>query len=120
MAKKKIEPNTVIKFGMGSCFAAAFYVFYYTRFFADEGLTSLNVFTYGVVITFELSLTDTIMTKLSQKKIIWDDDGNVVLASAYGQYAAGLLGAGMSSPDEELLSYKTTGYTEGYYQLHML
>jgi hypothetical protein len=39
------------------------------------------------------------MTKLS--KIIWDDDGNVVLASAYGQYAAGLLGAGMSSPDEE-------------------
>jgi hypothetical protein len=25
----------------------------------------------------------------------------VVLASAYGQYAAGLLGAGMSSPDEE-------------------
>jgi POT family proton-dependent oligopeptide transporter len=40
------------------------------------------------------------MTKLSQK-IIWDDDGNVVLASAYGQYAAGLLGAGMSSPDEE-------------------
>jgi hypothetical protein len=26
---------------------------------------------------------------------------NVVLASAYGQYAAGLLGAGMSSPDEE-------------------
>jgi hypothetical protein len=25
------------------------------------------------------------MTKLSPK-IIWDDDGNVVLASAYGQY----------------------------------
>jgi hypothetical protein len=40
------------------------------------------------------------------KKIIWDDDGNVVLASAYGQYAAGLLGAGMSSPDEASLVTK--------------
>jgi hypothetical protein len=50
-------------------------------------------------------------------KIIWDDDGNVVLASAYGQYAAGLLGAGMSSPDEASLVTKLQGYTEGYYQL---
>jgi POT family proton-dependent oligopeptide transporter len=42
LAGKKIEPNTVIKFGIGFLFfAAAFYVFYYTRFFADaEGLTS--------------------------------------------------------------------------------
>jgi POT family proton-dependent oligopeptide transporter len=41
----------------------------------------------------------------------------VVLASAYGQYA-GLLGAGMSSPDEEAsLVTKLQGYTEGYYQL---
>jgi POT family proton-dependent oligopeptide transporter len=41
----------------------------------------------------------------------------VVLASAYGQYAAGLLG-GMSSPDEEAsLVTKLQGYTEGYYQL---
>jgi POT family proton-dependent oligopeptide transporter len=38
----------------------------------------------------------------------------VVLASAYGQYAAGLLGAGMSSPDEEAsLVTKLQGYTEG-------
>lgn len=40
------------------------------------------------------------------------------LASAYGQYAAGLLGAGMSSPDENAsLVTKLQGYTEGYYQL---
>ena len=40
------------------------------------------------------------------------------LASAYGQYAAGLLGAGMSSPDENAsLLTKLQGYTEGYYQL---
>jgi hypothetical protein len=36
------------------------------------------------------------MTKL--KKIIWDDDGNVVLASAYRRCC--WAGAGMSSPDE--------------------
>jgi POT family proton-dependent oligopeptide transporter len=40
------------------------------------------------------------------------------LASAYGQYAAGLLGAGMSSPDENASSItKLDGYTQGYYQL---
>lgn len=40
------------------------------------------------------------------------------LASAYGQYAAGLLGAGMSSPDENAsLPSKLEGYTHGYYQL---
>jgi hypothetical protein len=54
------------------------------------------VITFGAI---PISIGLSIMTKLS--KIIWDDDGNVVLASAYGQYAAGLLGAGMSSPDEE-------------------
>jgi hypothetical protein len=58
------------------------------------------MFYFGVLlITFgELSLSDrlSIMTKL--KKIIWDDDGNVVLASAYRQCCC--LGAGMSSPDE--------------------
>jgi POT family proton-dependent oligopeptide transporter len=40
------------------------------------------------------------------------------LASAYGQYAAGLLGAGMSSPDEHASAMvKLEGYTDGYYQL---
>jgi POT family proton-dependent oligopeptide transporter len=41
----------------------------------------------------------------------------VVLASAYGQYAAGLLGAGMSSPDEEASLVTKLQDTEGYYQL---
>src|SRR5690606_28168352 len=35
MAKKNIEPNTVVKFGLGFLFLAfAFYIFYSTRFFA--------------------------------------------------------------------------------------
>jgi POT family proton-dependent oligopeptide transporter len=41
----------------------------------------------------------------------------VVLASAWA-VLLGLLGAGMSSPDEEAsLVTKLQGYTEGYYQL---
>lgn len=125
MAKRKLEPNTVVKFGLGFLFlAAAFYVFYYTRFFADvEGLTSLNIFTLAyLVITFgELCLSPiglSIMTKLSPKRLSGMMMGMWFLASAYGQYAAGLLGAGMSSPDENAsLVTKLQGYTDGYYQL---
>ena len=125
MSKKKVEPNTVIKFGLGFLFLAlAFYVFYYTKFFADsKGLTSLNIFTLAYfVITFgELCLSPiglSIMTKLSPKRLSGMMRGMWFLASAYGQYAAGLLGAGMSSPDENAsLPSKLEGYTHGYYQL---
>lgn len=125
MAKRKIEPNTVVKFGIGFLFlAAAFYTFYYTRFFADlQGITSLNVFTLAyLIITFgELCLSPiglSIMTKLSPKRLAGMMMGMWFLASAYGQYAAGLLGAGMSSPDENASPLtKLQGYTDGYYQL---
>ncbi len=125
MAKRKIEPNTVIKFGVGFLFLAlAFYVFYYTRFFADaEGLTSLNIFTLAyLIITFaELALSPiglSIMTKLSPQRLSGMMMGLWFLASAYGQYAAGLLGAGMSSPDENASQVtKLQLYTEGYQQL---
>jgi POT family proton-dependent oligopeptide transporter len=125
LAKRKIEPNTVIKFGLGFLFlAAAFWVFYYTRFFANvEGITSLNIFTLAyLVITFgELCLSPiglSIITKLSPKNLGGMMMGMWFLASAYGQYAAGLLGAGMSSPDENAsVMTKLQGFTEGYYQL---
>ena len=58
------------------------------------------------------------MTKLSPKRLSGMMMGMWFLASAYGQYAAGLLGAGMSSPDEKAsLITKLQGYTQGYYQL---
>lgn len=125
LAKRKIEPNTVIKFGLGFLFlAAAFWVFYYTRFFANvEGITSLNIFTLAyLVITFgELCLSPiglSIITKLSPKNLGGMMMGMWFLASAYGQYAAGLLGAGMSSPDENAsIMTKLQGFTDGYYQL---
>lgn len=125
MAKKKIEPNTVVKFGLGFVFLAiAFFVFYYTRFFANvQGITSLDVFTLAyLVITFgELCLSPiglSIMTKLSPKKLQGVMMGMWFLASAYGQYVAGILGAGMTSPNENATAAeKLISYTEGYKQL---
>ncbi|CAN5471245.1 peptide MFS transporter [soil metagenome] len=125
MIKRKIEPNTVIKFGIGFLFlAAAFYAFYYTRFHAGpDGKTSLNIFTVAyLIITFgELCLSPiglSIMTKLSPKRLSGMMMGMWFLASAYGQYAAGLLGAGMSSPDKDAtLMVKLDSYTDGYKQL---
>lgn len=125
MAKKKIEPNTVVKFGLGFILlGAAFYTFYYTRFFANvEGITSLNLFTgaYFLVTIAELCLSPiglSTMTKLSPKRLGGMMMGLWFLASAYGQYAAGILGAGMSSDNNDAsLMTKLQNYTEGYYQV---
>jgi POT family proton-dependent oligopeptide transporter len=52
--KKKIEPNTVIKFGIGFLFLAAAFMCSTILGFADaEGLTSLNVFTLAYLVITE-------------------------------------------------------------------
>lgn len=125
MSKRKLEPNTIIKFGLGFIFLAiAFYVFYATRFFADEnGMTSLDMFTLAYfIITFgELCLSPiglSIMTKLSTKNLQGVMMGMWFLASAYGQYVAGILGAGMASANEDSSKLeKLNTYTDGYYDL---
>ncbi|RYZ55880.1 MAG: MFS transporter [Sphingobacteriales bacterium] len=125
MSKRRIEPNTVVKFGLGFLFLSlAFYVLYYTRFFANaQGITSLDVFTMAyLVITFgELCLSPiglSIMTKLSPKRLQGVMMGMWFLASAYGQYVAGILGAGLSSADENAsLHEKLMTFTEGYKSL---
>jgi POT family proton-dependent oligopeptide transporter len=125
MNAKKAEPNTVVKFGLGFLFLAlAFYVFYSTRFFANEqGVTSLDIFTLAYfIITFgELCLSPiglSIMTKLSPKPLQGVMMGMWFLASAYGQYVAGILGAGMSLASENAsLTEKLIAYTDGYKQL---
>ncbi len=125
LSKRNKEPNTVVKFGLGFLFLSlAFYTFYFTRFFADEnGMTSLDVFTLAYfIITFgELCLSPiglSIMTKLAPKPLQGVMMGMWFLASAYGQYAAGLLGAGMTSPKENASAVdKLISYTDGYQQL---
>lgn len=125
MAKRKSEPNTIVKFGLGFLFlSGGFYFFYATRFFANEqGLTSLNVFTFAwFIITFgELCLSPigmSIMTKLSPTKLQAVIMGMWFLASAYGQYFAGLLGANIANASDNSDNYqKLMVYTEGYKQL---
>lgn len=125
LAKKKLEPNTLIKFGIGFLFlSASFYIFYYTKFFANaKGITSLNVFAFAYFITTigELCLGPigmSIITKLSPKKLFGMMMGLWFLASAFGQLAAGKLGAEISQSNtgNDLVS-KLQSYTEGYYQL---
>lgn len=123
--KRKLEPNTIVKFGLGFLFlSGGFYIFYLTRFFSNaEGITSLNLFTLGwFVITFgELCLSPigmSIMTKLSPQKLQAVIMGMWFLASAYGQYFAGLLGANIAEASENASNYeKMNVYTEGYGQL---
>lgn len=125
MGKRKIEPNTVVKFGLGFLFlAGGFYVFYYSKFFANaNGMTSLDLFTFGwFVITFgELCLSPigmSAMTKLSPPKLQAVMMGMWFLASAYGQYFAGLLGANIAEASANASNIdKLTVYAEGYKQL---
>jgi POT family proton-dependent oligopeptide transporter len=124
MAKRNIEPNTVIKFGLGFLFLGfAFYTFYLTRLFANlQGVTSLDILTlaYFIVTLGELCLSPiglSIMTKLSPTRLQGVMMGMWFLASAYGQYVAGLFGASITSdiknatPMDKLISY-----TDGYKQ----
>jgi len=124
-AKRKMEPNTVVKFGLSFLFvAAAFYIFYYTRFFDDgKGLTRLDLFTYAyLIITLgELCLSPiglSLMTTLAPQRLHGMMMGLWFLASAYGQYAAGIFGADMStSKPNATLSEKLVLYTDGYQHL---
>ena len=125
LAKRKLEPNTLIKFGIGFLFlSASFYLFYYTKFFANlEGVTSLNLFTFAYLVTTvgELCLGPigmSIITKLAPKKLFGMMMGLWFLASAFGQLAAGKLGAEMSATGKgATLVTKLQSYTDGYYQL---
>ncbi len=126
MNKRKIEPNTVVKFGLAFIFlAGGFYVFYYTKFFADAttGKTSLDLFTFGwFVITFgELCLSPigmSAMTKLSPQKTQAVIMGMWFLASAYGQYFAGILGANIAEASKNSTNLdKLMVYADGYKQL---
>lgn len=125
MNKRKIEPNTIVKFGIGFIvLALAFYVFYTTRFFADvKGITSLDIFTLAYfVITFgELCISPiglSIMTKLSPQRLQGVMMGMWFLASAYGQYVAGILGANIASASAKSTNLEALQvYCDGYKQL---
>lgn len=122
MSKKKLEPNSMIKFGLGFLFLGlAFYIFYSMKFFSNEdGKGSLNVFGLAyLVVTFgELFLSPiglSVMTKLAPTRMQGLMMGLWFLASAYGQYVAGLFGASISPNEDATGIQKMEIYTSGYY-----
>lgn len=125
LSKKHIEPNTIIKFGLGFLFLGlGFYSIFTTRFFANAaGVTSLSIFTIALfIITLgEMCLSPiglSIMTKLSTQKLQGMMMGLWFLASAYGQYVAGLIGANLATAREDSSNLdKLYAYTSGYKDL---
>ena len=125
LQSKKIEPNSVVKFGIAFLFlAAGFYIFYYLKNLANpDGMTSLGWFAFGwFIITFgELCLSPigmSLMTKLSPQKLQGVMMGMWFLASAYGQYVAGILGAGIASDSKNASNLGALNiYCQGYKQL---
>lgn len=123
--RRKIEPNTVVKFGLGFLFLGlGYYVIFATKFFANAaGVTSLSFFTLALfIITFgEMCLSPiglSIMTKLSTRNLQGVMMGMWFLASAYGQYVAGIIGAGMAQAKKGESNYESLiTYTNGYKQL---
>ncbi len=115
----------MVKFGLGFfILGLAFMIFAWTALFAnDEGITSLDIFTLGYfVITFgELCLSPiglSLMTQLAPGSIQGLMMGMWFLASAYGQYVAGLLGAGMSTTSADASAVvKLHHYTAGFRHL---
>ena len=124
LGKRKAEPNTIIKFGLGFIFLGlGYYVLFATRFFAVDGVSSLNIFSIALlVITFgELCLSPiglSIMTKLSPARLQGIMMGMWFLASAYGQYVAGIIGANLAEAREGAPAAESLiTYTDGYKSL---
>lgn len=121
--KRRLEPNSIVKFGIGFILlGAGYYTFYLCKFTAGaDGQASLDLFTAAYfLITFgEIALSPiglSLMTKLSAARLQGFMMGMWFLASAYGQYVAGLFGEAISpdagaSPLEKLFVY-----SEGYRQ----
>ena len=122
LAKRNKEPNTVVKFGIGFLFLGIGYMLFFSgRFFADtNGISSLDMFTvaYFAVTLGELCLSPiglSIMTKLAPDRLQGFMMGMWFLASAYGQYVAGLFGASISPDPDATPTEKLIIYTQGYH-----
>lgn len=122
---KKAEPGTTVKFGLGFLFLAAGFSIFHSLidYVGPDGKTSLFVFTMAWLVTTigELCLSPiglSAMTRLAPKRMFGIIMGLWFLASAYGQYLAGILGAGMAADDKNAPALeRLRGYTDGYWQL---
>jgi amino acid/peptide transporter (Peptide:H+ symporter), bacterial len=123
LSKKKMEPNTINKFGISFLFMAlSYFVFFYLRYTANANGTEASLgifaFAYLLISVAEICLSPigmSIVTQLSPNKLQGVMVGLWFLASAYGQYGAGLLGAAMSSDADTTSNIeRLISYTNGY------
>lgn len=124
LAKRKMEPNTVVKFGLGFVFLGlGFLTFFISRNYADVyGKTPLALFclAYLIITLGELCLSPiglSMITKLSPKRFVGMMMGTWFLASAYGQYGAGIIGAALATDgttENKTNVQKLELYTSGY------
>ncbi len=125
------EPNLIVKFGLGFVFLGlGFIVFFLSRLFANEaGLTPLWMFVlaYFVMTIGELCLSPiglSMVTKLSPPRLHGVMMGSWFLASAYGQYGAGLIGAALAQNGngsvESSNFQKLISYTDGYQKIGII
>ena len=123
--KKNKEPNMIVKFGYGFIFLGlGFLIFYSSKFFANpNGITPIwtFIFAYLIVTLGELCLSPiglSMVTKLSPTRLHGVMMGTWFLASAYGQYGAGLIGATLAKGDNSIENptnyQKFMQYTSGY------
>lgn len=126
LSKKKKEPNTVVKFGLGFVLlGGGFFIFYISRLFSTpEGFTPLSMFLGGylVITVGELCLSPiglSMITKLTPSRLHGVMMGTWFLASAYGQYGAGIIGSILAKGDTTATETagnmtKLMTYTDGY------
>lgn len=106
LAHRNKEPNAAVKFAFGLMqLGLGFYVFVIGARFADDGMVSLAFFALGYLFMCagELCLSPiglSAITKLSPQKMVGLMMGMWFLASSYGQYLAGVIGALMAIPGE--------------------
>jgi len=122
--KRSKEPNMIVKFGFGFIFLGlGFLVFFASKFLSTgNGMTPLWTFivAYLVVTLGELCLSPiglSMVTKLSPSRLHGVMMGTWFLASAYGQYGAGLIGAALAKSENienPTNAQKLLQYTSGY------
>lgn len=106
LAKINANPNSLIKFGLGLIqLGIGFYMFVLGAQTAHDGMVNLFWFAMGYffMTTGELCLSPiglSAITKLSPPKMVGLMMGMWFLASAFGQYMAGIIGTMMAIPPD--------------------
>lgn len=104
LSSRRLEPNTPLKFGLAFLqLALGFYMFILGGQFSNDGMVPVIYFILGYMFlsSGELCLSPiglSMITKLSPANLVGMMMGAWFLASAFGQFVAGKVGAMMAMP----------------------